>query len=65
MAKLKTENLKNMTDAELEQTLHGLKEELYKLRVVANSGRIDKPHVIGEARKNIARCYTIMRERKK
>ena len=61
MAKLKPQN---MTDAEIEQNLRSLKEELYKLRVEVKSGRIDKPHRIGEAKKNIARCYTILRERK-
>lgn len=64
MAVVKPENLRNMTAAELEQTLSGLKEELYKLRVEAKSGRVEKPHRINEARKNIARCNTILRERK-
>jgi len=64
MAKLKLENMKNMTAEELEQTINSLKEELYKLRVEAKSGRIEKPHRLRESRRNIARCLTIIRERK-
>ncbi|MFH1791365.1 MAG: 50S ribosomal protein L29 [Candidatus Omnitrophota bacterium] len=64
MAKLKSESIRNMTEAEIEQTLAGLKEELYKLKADATAGRIEKPHRISQAKREIARCYTIIKERK-
>jgi len=64
MARLKPENLRNMTDDELHQTMSELRDTLYKLRVEAKSGRVEKPHRIQEAKRNIAKVCTIMRERK-
>ena len=64
MAKMKPEQIRNMSDAELEQTIINLKEGLYKLRVESKSGRVEKPHLLREARRNIARCYTVMKEKK-
>lgn len=65
MARLKAEQVRGMMDAELDQKVHQLKEELYKIRVEATTGRIEKPHRIREVKKNIALCHTIMRERKR
>ncbi|MDD5438911.1 MAG: 50S ribosomal protein L29 [Candidatus Omnitrophica bacterium] len=65
MARLKPENVRNMTDAELEQTMEKLREDIYKVRVEAQTTRLEKPHRIREAKRNIARCLTIMRERKR
>ena len=64
MARLKAENLRNMTEIEIEQTINNLNVALFKLRNDATRGRIDKPHSIRESKRNIARCYTIMREKK-
>ena len=62
--KQKMETFKNMTDAELNQKAGSLKEELHKVMFEAKSGRLDKPHRISSCKKDIARCNTIMRERK-
>ncbi len=58
------ETLKNMTDAEIDQKTGSLREELHKTKFEAKSGRLDKPHKISSFKKDIARCNTIMRERK-
>ncbi len=63
MAKLRLDDLRNMTDAELQQSIANLKEELFKLRCEFRSGRIEKPHKIGLAKKKLARIYTILNER--
>ena len=65
MGKLKLDDLKNMTDAELHGQATSLKEELFKLNCERKSGRIEKPHKIGLAKKKLARIYTILRERRK
>jgi len=64
MAKLKSDNLRSMTDPELEQTLLKLREDLFKVRLEARAGRIEKPHRLREVKTNIARCYSIMKEKK-
>jgi len=63
MAKLKLEELKNMTDQELDHTGINLKDEIFKLRTEQQLGRIEKPHRMKLARRNIARILTILRER--
>ena len=62
--KQKMETLKNMTDAELTQKVASLQTELHKLKFDAKSGRLEKPHKIRASKKDIARCNTIVRERK-
>ena len=40
------------------------RESLFKLRFEQKTGRVEKPHRIGEARKEIARLQTVLREKK-
>lgn len=61
---IKANELRNMTQAEIALKMSALKKELYQLRTEAESGRIEKPHRIREARRDIARCETILREQK-
>lgn len=60
---IKANELRNMTPDEIIQKMEGLKKELYNLRTEAKLGRIEKPHKIGEVRKAIARCETIIKEK--
>jgi len=56
-------DIRNMTEAEIQQKLHTLQDELFKLRFEQKTGRVEKPHRIGETRKDIARCHTILKEK--
>jgi large subunit ribosomal protein L29 len=60
---IKTNELRNMTIDEVRQKIEALKKELYNLRTEARAGRIEKPHKISEARKDIARCETVIKEK--
>ena len=60
---IKANELRNMTVDEIRLKLEGLKRDLYALRTEAKAGRIEKPHKISEARKDIARCETIIKEK--
>ncbi len=60
---IKANELRNMTLDEIKQKLEALKKDLYNLRTEARAGRIDKPHKISEARKDVARCETVIREK--
>lgn len=60
---IKANELRNMTIDEIKQKMEALKKDLYSLRTEAAAGRIEKPHKLNDARKDIARCETILREK--
>lgn len=64
MAKgLTTEELDAMTDAELLEKLRDSKKEAFNLRVSAVTHRLEDQGRLKEVRRDIARIYTIKRER--
>ncbi len=60
---IKANELRNMSVDEIKLKLETLKKDLYNLRTEAEAGRVEKPHKIHDARKDIARCETILREK--
>ena len=60
---IKANELRNMTVDEVKQKIEALKKDLFNLRTEAKAGRIEKPHKIKEARKDIARCETVIKEK--
>jgi len=60
---LKASEIRNMTEAEIEQRLLTLKEQLFELRSEITSGRVERPNKFRLARRDIARCYTILKEK--
>ena len=60
---LKPNDIRNMTVAEINNKVISIREELFKLRSEQTSGRVEKPHLIAAAKKEIARLYTILREK--
>ena len=60
---IKANELRNMTADEIKLKIEALKKDLFNLRTEAKAGRIEKPHKINEARKDIARCETVVREK--
>ena len=64
MAKgISTEELDAMTDVELLEKLKESKEELFNLRFSAVTHRLEDSGRLREVRREIARIYTIKRER--
>lgn len=64
MAKgITTEELDALTDAELLTKLKEAKEELFNLRFSAVTHRLEDNGRLKEVRRDIARIYTIKRER--
>lgn len=60
---LKAEDIRNMTADEIKNKILSIKEELFNLRFQQKSGRVEKPHRINEAKREIARCLTILGEK--
>jgi large subunit ribosomal protein L29 len=62
MAENATE-LRELRDPELIQKLAEAKEEHFNLRFQAATGQLDNTARLGEVRREIARMYTLLRER--
>ena len=57
------DELRTMTDAELINKLRDAKAELFNLRFQAATGQLESHGRLNAGRKEIARIYTILRER--
>ena len=55
--------LRELSDEELRSRLRESKEELFNLRVQSATGQLDNNRRLKTVRGDIARIYTIMRER--
>lgn len=55
--------LRNLDDADLAEKLREAKEELFNLRFQGATGQLENHGRLRAVRKDIARIYTILRER--
>ena len=62
-AGIKAAELRELADEDLVQRLRESKAELFNLRVQGATGQLDNNRRLQVVRKDIARIYTIMRER--
>jgi large subunit ribosomal protein L29 len=60
---VKAAELRELADEDLVQRLREAKAELFNLRVQGATGQLDNNRRLQVVRKDIARIYTIMRER--
>ena len=61
--KLMAHELDEMTDIDLESKLRQAKEELFNLRFQAATGQLESHGRLRTVKKDIARIYTVVRER--
>lgn len=59
----KARELRGLSDQELRERLQELKQELFNLRFQRATGRLDNYRRIREAKREIARVLTVLRER--
>jgi len=59
----KAHELDEMTDVDLEVRLREAKEELFNLRFQAATGQLESHGRLRSVKKDIARIYTVVRER--
>jgi large subunit ribosomal protein L29 len=52
-----------MTQAEVDNQLLTLKEQLFKIREESTAGRLERPNRIRQIKRDIARCLTILKEK--
>ena len=55
---------RDLSDEELRQKVRELGEEIFNLRFQLSMGVAKNPSRLGQARRNLARVYTVLRERK-
>ncbi len=60
---MKIEEIKKMSTEDLNSKVYSLKEELYDLRRKKAVGQLENLSHVKEVRKDIARIYTVLRER--
>ncbi len=62
--KMKANELRDLSEKELEKKLDDLKEELFNLRFQNATVQLDNPIRIRKVKRTIARVKTVMNERK-
>lgn len=60
---MKGDEIRDLTDQELDRKLGDLKEELFNLRFQMATGQLDNPMRMKHVKKDIARVKTVMRAR--
>ncbi len=63
MASTTTQELRDLAEDELLTRLREAKEELFNLRFQVATGQLDNNRRLQHVRRDIARIYTVMRER--
>lgn len=61
---MKPSEVRDLTVAEIEDKLTALKEQLFKMRAEMVTGRVERPSGFSLLKKDIARCLTILKEKK-
>ena len=59
---MKVNEIRNLSTAELDEKVAGLKEELFNLRFQLATGQLENPMRIRKEKKTIARIKTVQRE---
>ena len=60
---MKAEEIRNLSQQEIEKMLRDTQQELLNLRLRKQSGQVEKTHELRELRREIARLKTIIKER--
>lgn len=62
---MKANEIRDLTEEEVQQKLLETRKELFNLRIQQSAGQLEKPSRIRELRRDMARMQTIMKERVK
>lgn len=63
MAKLQVSELRNKSQAELQEVLHGLLKDQFNYRMQKSTGQLSQSHLLAGVRKDIARVKTLISEK--
>ena len=57
---MKIKEIQELTPTELLSRKREAKEEIFNLRIQQSSSQLERPHLIREARRNVARIETVL-----
>ncbi len=60
---MKANDLRELTESELQAKESELAERLFSLRIQKVTGQLEKPHKVREAKQALARVLTVLNER--
>ena len=60
---MKANHLRALTDSELRARESEIAERLFSLRIQKVTGQLEKPNKVKEAKRELARVLTVLRER--
>jgi large subunit ribosomal protein L29 len=60
---VKTEDIRDLTDAEIREQILQAKDELFRLRFRSATQQLENPSLLKSLRRDIARMNTILRQR--
>ena len=60
---MKPQEVRNLTEPEIENKILSIKEELFNLRSEISTGRVERPHRFRLLKRDIQRCNTILKEK--
>lgn len=60
---MKIADIRAMQDGELQPELERIRRHVFELRTQAVTEKLENPHLISYARRDIARVMTVLRER--
>jgi large subunit ribosomal protein L29 len=58
-----SKEIRELAPAEITTQLRDTREKLLQLRLRKNTGQVEKPHLLREYRKDIARLETILKQK--
>ncbi|MBI1963809.1 MAG: 50S ribosomal protein L29 [Candidatus Rokubacteria bacterium] len=61
---MKPAKWRDLSDEEIQQKARELNEEIFNLRFQLSTGMAKNPSRLGQARRDLARALTVLRERK-
>lgn len=62
---IKMSEIRDLTPKELLTRRHELRQELFNLRVQQASGQLERPHLIRQIRRDLARIETVLTQKTK
>ncbi len=60
---MKAADIRDLTDAEIQQRIADAQEELFRLRFRSATQQLENPSLVRKLRRDVARMKTILRER--
>jgi large subunit ribosomal protein L29 len=60
---MKVKEIRELAPAEITTKLRDTREKLLQLRLRKHTGQVEKPHLLREYRKDIARLETILKQK--